>query len=176
MSNSVETGGDGEFTTLRTVDWQRYQAYVAGIERRVHDYEEDERRREEYNRERALTTATEEKRSRKLNSAVVRVRLLYAGGWLAYIIIGGLAALFSVATLPVAIPQAMAGEFAAWLPLVVLLLVLVVPLVMSGYQRIQRPVTVFLIGLLGPLAIWGLVFVADYAGIATILPATPAAT
>lgn len=176
MSDSVETGGDGEFTTLRTADWLRYQAYVTGLERRVRDYEEDEQRREDYKRERALTTATEEKRSRKLDFAVARVRLLYAGGWLAYIVVGGLAVLFSVATLPTAIPQAMAGDFVAWLPLAVLLLVLIVPLIMSGYQRIQRPVTVFLVGLLGPLAIWGLVLIADYAGVATILPATPAAT
>lgn len=176
MSDNVDPTSEEEFTTLRTDEWNRYRVYVAGLERRIQDYEADELRREEYNRERALTGAADEKRVQKLRGSVMRIRLLYLGGWVSYVLIGGFIILLTVATLPTAIPQAMAGDFMGWLPLVVLFAALVVPLMMSGYQRARRSLAVFLTGLIGPLIIWGLILLGDYAGIATILPATPAAT
>lgn len=176
MSDNVNPGSDGEFTTLRTEEWNAYRVYVAGLERRVADYEAEELRREEYNRDRALTEASEGKRTQKLRRSVARIRLLYFGGWVSYILIGGLIILLTVATLPTAVPQAMAGDFMGWLPLVVLFAALVVPLMMSGYQRARRPLAVFLTGLFGPLIIWSLILLGDYAGIASILPVTPAAT
>lgn len=174
--NAAGPVSEEEYITLRADEWQRYQAYVAGLEQRVSDYEAEEVRREEHNRERATALAAEEQRSQRVRSSVKRLRLLYAGGWVSYAIAGGSVLLLAVAALPTAIPQAMAGNFASWLPLVVLFATLIVPLMMSGYQRAQRPLAVLFTGIIGPLIIWGLILLGDYAGVATVLPATPAAT
>ncbi len=165
-----------EYITLRAQEWADYRLYVTGLERRVADYEEDERRREERARERAQTTVAQEKRGRRITGSVMRIRLMYVFGWLSYAVIGGLIIALSIAALATSIPQAMAGDIMGWVPGVVLFAALVIPLMMSGYSRAQRPFAVLMTGLIGPLIIWGLVLLGDYAGIATILPATPAAT
>jgi hypothetical protein len=170
--NNVQAD-DSEFITLRRSEWSAYQAYVKGIERRVQDYEADELRREEYNRERSVEEAAQKKRLSRTRGVMTRITALYLGGWVFFALGAGSLLLFGLSALPGAIDRISGGDVLGWATVAVLGAVLVLLLMVAGYQRIRRPLAVFAVGLLGPLLVWGLVYLGSTAGIVTILPMAP---